>query len=121
MQVDQIFAAHNITSKCSPFAKRVYSLLLSIPEGKVVNYRVMAQALDCKAYRAVGQVLRRNPLPVIIPCHRVVRSDLSLGGYCGEVTGPMVERKLALLAAEGVFFNANGIMREPSRCLQQLP
>ncbi|MDD5409131.1 MAG: MGMT family protein [Candidatus Omnitrophica bacterium] len=64
------------------FAIRVYRAVLSIPFGQVRSYKWVAQkAGSGRAYRAVGQVLKRNPYPLIIPCHRVIRSDKEIGGY----------------------------------------
>lgn len=66
----------------TPFAKKVYEVLLSIPLGEVRTYKwVAGQAGRPKAYRAVGRILKNNPLPLIIPCHRVVNSNEKLGGY----------------------------------------
>ena len=66
----------------TPFAKRVYKVVLNIPLGEVRSYKWVAQkAGNPKAARAVGQILKRNPYPLIIPCHRVVRSNNKLGGY----------------------------------------
>jgi len=66
----------------TPFAKKVYSVVLSIPLGEVRTYKWVAQkAGRPKAFRAVGQILKTNPYPFLIPCHRVVGSNHSLGGY----------------------------------------
>jgi len=66
----------------SPFAKKVYKIVLSIPLGQVRTYAWVAQkAGKPKAYRAVGQILNKNPYPLIVPCHRVVAADGKLGGY----------------------------------------
>lgn len=66
----------------TPFAKKVYSATLAIPLGQTRTYQWVAKkAGNAKAVRAVGQVLKRNPYPLLIPCHRVVRSDGDLGGY----------------------------------------
>jgi len=66
----------------TPFAKKVYKILLTIPMGQVRTYKWVAQkAGKPKAYRAVGQIIKRNPYPLIVPCHRVVKSDTRLGGY----------------------------------------
>ena len=70
--------------KMSSFTKRVYRAVLQIPLGEVRSYQWVAKkAGSPKAFRAVGQVLKHNPWPVIIPCHRVVKSDNRLGGYSG--------------------------------------
>lgn len=64
------------------FTKKVYQIVLKIPLGQVRTYKWVAQrAGKPKASRAVGQVLKNNPYPLIIPCHRVVRSDNDFGGY----------------------------------------
>jgi methylated-DNA-[protein]-cysteine S-methyltransferase len=80
------------------FQARVLELVSKIPKGKVTTYREVARSLGCpKAYRAVGNALARNPRPLKIPCHRVVRSDGRLGGYrLGS------RRKARLLVDEGV-------------------
>lgn len=66
----------------SSFAKKVYKAVLSIPLGQVRTYKWVAEkAGKPKAYRAVGQVLNKNPFPVIVPCHRVVAARGKLGGY----------------------------------------
>lgn len=56
-------------------------LLLRIPPGKVTTYKALAQAMDLKGYRYVGQLLGSNPDPQRYPCYKVVRSDGSLGGF----------------------------------------
>ncbi len=64
------------------FAKKVYSAVLKIPFGQVRSYKWVARKIGHpKAYRAVGQALKSNPYPLIIPCHRVVNSGNRLGGY----------------------------------------
>lgn len=66
----------------TPFQKNVYGVLKKVPKGKVVTYQDLAQAIGKKgASRAIGSAMRRNPIPLIIPCHRVIRSDGSLGNY----------------------------------------
>ena len=66
----------------SLFAKRVYRVVLAIPLGQVRTYKWVAlKAGSPRAYRAVGTALKNNPFPLIIPCHRVVKSGAVLGGY----------------------------------------
>lgn len=66
----------------TPFAKRVYRAVLKIPIGEVRSYKwVAGRAGRPCAARAVGQILKRNPYPLIIPCHRVVKADGKPGGY----------------------------------------
>jgi O-6-methylguanine DNA methyltransferase len=68
----------------TPFAKKVYKVVLGIPLGQVRTYKWVALKVGCpNACRAVGQVLKNNPYPLIIPCHRVIGSNGSLGGYSG--------------------------------------
>jgi methylated-DNA-[protein]-cysteine S-methyltransferase len=68
--------------KLTPFAKKVYRVVLSIPMGEVRSYKWVARKIGSpRASRAVGQVLKRNPWPLIIPCHRVICADGKLGGY----------------------------------------
>ncbi|MGH7602548.1 MAG: methylated-DNA--[protein]-cysteine S-methyltransferase [Gemmatimonadaceae bacterium] len=80
------------------FQREVWSQLLAIPAGKTRTYLDVAQAINRpKATRAVAQACGANPVAVVVPCHRVVMSDGSIGGYSGL---PGVKK--ALLAAEGV-------------------
>lgn len=64
----------------SEFDKKVLELICQIPYGHIVTYNWIAKRLNTSP-RAVGQALKRNPLPIIIPCHRVIKSDGTLGGY----------------------------------------
>ena len=84
------------------FQRQILELIQSIPFGAVMTYGDIAKQLEKEnAARAVGQVLRRNPLPIIIPCHRIVSADGTVGGY-GGILGS--ERKITLLKHEGVIF-----------------
>ncbi|WP_028485291.1 MGMT family protein [Hydrogenovibrio halophilus] len=83
----------------STFSQQVYALVARIPPGKVTTYKALAQALDSRAYQAIGQALHRNPTPETVPCHRVVKANGALGGYAWGVS-----RKKALLESEGVPF-----------------
>lgn len=88
--------------KITPFAAKVYKAVLIIPPGEVRTYKWVArQAGKPKASRAVGQILKNNPYPLIIPCHRVILSSGDLGGYIwGKVTKRQLlnlERKLKQL------------------------
>lgn len=97
-----------ITRKPTAFEARVYAALREIPYGRVVTYAELAQHLDCRSAQAVGQALKRNPFAPEVPCHRVIRSDGSLGGYSGKVRGVRVERKRKILAKEGIEFDDEG-------------
>ena len=64
------------------FTRRVYKVILNIPLGETRSYKWVAKkAGSARAYRAVGQILKKNPYPLLIPCHRVVASGGKLGGY----------------------------------------
>lgn len=85
-------------SGLTPFERAVLTKTLEIPSGEVRPYGWVARQIGRpKAVRAVGSALGRNPVPVLIPCHRVVRSDGQIGNY-----GLGVPMKRALLSAEGV-------------------
>jgi methylated-DNA-[protein]-cysteine S-methyltransferase len=84
------------------FVDKVYGLCKKIPAGKVSTYGEIAKALDSSP-RAVGQALRCNPYAPIVPCHRVVKSDGSLGGFNGETKGKEIELKIKRLNSENVF------------------
>jgi len=84
--------------KCTPFQQQVLRKTYDIPYGAVATYKGIARSIDREcAARAVGNALGRNPFPIVIPCHRVIRSDGSLGGF---TSGPAV--KEALLNLERV-------------------
>ncbi len=81
----------------SPFQRRVLAAARRIPVGRVVSYGELARRIGQPgASRAVGQALGHNPIPIIIPCHRIVASGGGLGGYVGGV-----KAKRALLTLEG--------------------
>ena len=82
---------------CEDLAERVYRLVSLIPVGRVTTYKALAEACDTRSYRAVGGILRSNPNIPVVPCHRVVMSDGSLGGYARGV-----EEKRRMLEREGV-------------------
>ena len=79
----------------TPFQMRVLEKLREIPYGSVTTYGELARKLGCKSPRAVGNAVGRNPLSILIPCHRVVGKDGSLTGYAGGT-----ERKRFLLELE---------------------
>lgn len=82
------------------FQKKVWRALLKIPKGKTITYKELAKRVGKpKAVRAVANAVGANPCAPLVPCHRVVGSDGSLGGYSG-MGG--IKTKRALLAKEGV-------------------
>lgn len=88
-------------SGCTSFQKKVLETVRCIPYGTCVSYSELAETAGCKrAVRAVASVMRRNRLPLIIPCHRVIRNDGSSGAYCGEAEGEDALLKTRLIAFE---------------------
>lgn len=107
------------------FQRRVYLALLNVPQGHTITYKALGNCISCRSSQAIGQALRRNPFavgcPVLpeyegvpdglthftldfcVPCHRVISSSGKIGGFCGQIEGPEIERKRALLRQEGVF------------------
>jgi methylated-DNA-[protein]-cysteine S-methyltransferase len=84
----------------------IYQKLLEVPSGFVTTYGDLAKAINLKnGQRTVGQIMKKNPFPVIIPCHRVVKSDGTVGGY---VYG--TERKKHMLSKEGLKITNNKIL-----------
>jgi methylated-DNA-[protein]-cysteine S-methyltransferase len=81
-----------------PVEERVLRETMRVPYGRLTTYSALAGAVGSPgAARAVGNAMSRNPMPIIVPCHRVVRSDGSIGGYSA---GTLVKRRL--LALEGI-------------------
>jgi methylated-DNA-[protein]-cysteine S-methyltransferase len=102
-QLDEYFAGERtsfdlaLDPQGTPFQRRVWFALADIPYGKTTSYAELARRVGSpKAFRAVGQANGKNPLAIILPCHRVINSDGSIGGYGGGL--PM---KRQLLALEG--------------------
>lgn len=85
--------------KGTDFQRRVWRELTTIPYGETRSYKDIAIAIDKpKAFRAVGNANNKNPIPIIIPCHRVIHSNGDLKGYAGGI-----ELKRFLLALEASF------------------
>lgn len=91
------------------FSRKVYQLTKKIPKGRVSTYKEIAKGLNSRAYQAVGQALRRNPYAPVVPCHRVVSSKGTIGGFAGCIKGKQIQRKKILLQKEGIRFNADKI------------
>lgn len=88
-------------------ASDVYKLVSKIPKGRVSTYGSVARALKSKAAsRAVGQILKANPTPIVVPCHRVVKADGSVGGYGGALGS---NKKIRLLRSEGLIIRQGKI------------
>jgi methylated-DNA-[protein]-cysteine S-methyltransferase len=103
------------TSVCYPFQLKVIKTERTIPRGKTAAYGWVAQKIDTKGVRAVGTALARNPFPLVVPCHRAVRSDRTLGGFQGGL-----EMKRALLEMEGVEFDSKNRV-QPDFILNKAP
>lgn len=84
------------------FDEKVWKLMERIPKGRVTTYGQIARKLNTKAYRAVGNACRKNPYAPRVPCHRVVRSDGTVGGFGGKTSGKTVKEKTQLLRKENV-------------------
>jgi methylated-DNA-[protein]-cysteine S-methyltransferase len=94
---------------CPPFQQRVLLAEYGIPRGSVSTYRRIAAHLGVPGgARAAGNALAKNPFPIVIPCHRAIRSDGTLGGYQGGLA-----MKRALLAQEGVDVDGRGRVLSP--------
>ena len=103
-QLDEYFAGTRTTFDVpvrlegTGFQRAVWEQLCAIPYGETISYGELARRVgNPKASRAVGLANGRNPIAVIVPCHRVIAADGSLGGYGGGL-----DRKTTLLALEGV-------------------
>ena len=106
-QLEEYFAGYrqNFDLPLDPggtdFQRRVWRALIDIPYGKTISYRDLARQADCpRGYQAVGQANGKNPLPILIPCHRVSGADGSLGGYSAGL-----DRKRFLLELEGIQYS----------------
>lgn len=103
----------------TPYRKRLYTALLSVPEGRYTTYSAMSDYLHSSA-RAVGNGMRNNPFAPEVPCHRVLAANGSIGGFNGEwgKDGKYASRKIELLRDEGVRFDASGkVVGQPFRKL----
>ncbi len=100
------------------FNEKVYKLCKQIPKGKVSTYKEIAKAMNSKAYRAVGSALKKNSKPFkidkpnkdCIPCHRIIQSSGSIGGFKGKTSGKHIKEKIRLLDLEGINIKNNKII-----------
>ncbi|MGH9393744.1 MAG: methylated-DNA--[protein]-cysteine S-methyltransferase [Terriglobales bacterium] len=110
-QLDQYFAGRRRKfdleldwSGTTPFRQKVWRALMRVPYGATASYADIARAIrQPLAFRAVGQANRSNPLPIVVPCHRVLGADGSLTGYSGPTR---LDLKAQLLALEGADHSA---------------
>lgn len=94
--------------------KKIYKKLLEVPEGKITTYGALAKAVGLhNGQRVIGNIMNNNPYPVIIPCHRVVKSDGKVGGYAyGEKV------KVNMLTKEGLEIK-NGKISNFKNCIHK--
>ena len=91
---------YNMKLKGTKFQLKVWKYLKTIPKGEFRTYLDVAKAIGKpRAFRAVANAIGKNPYPPKIPCHRVIRSDGSLGGYSGKGG---IQKKLRLLRMEKI-------------------
>ena len=84
------------------FSDKVYDLLRKVPRGRVTTYKELAIALKTKAYRGVGQAMKRNPYAPEVPWHRVVATSGRIGGFKGKTSGAAIQEKIKMLKGEGI-------------------
>lgn len=95
--------------QCTIFQRRVLLAEYAVPPGWITTYGRITRHLElANGARAVGNALAQNPFPIIIPCHRAIRSDNYIGGFQGGV-----ELKRALLRLEGVEVDDSGLVHRP--------
>ncbi|PKL52373.1 MAG: hypothetical protein CVV37_01715 [Nitrospira bacterium HGW-Nitrospira-1] len=92
----QEFTCETVFTEGTEFEKKVWETLKEIPYGETRTYKWLAEKIGKPhAFRAVGNALSKNPIPIIFPCHRIIETDGSIGGY-----SPGVNIKRRLLAIE---------------------
>ncbi len=95
MEIDVLRERVLRSREITEFQRKVYLELLNVPAGQTITYGELARRVGCRSARAVGQALHRNPFAPDVPCHRVIASDGSLGGYAFGI-----EKKRELLQQE---------------------
>jgi methylated-DNA-[protein]-cysteine S-methyltransferase len=88
--------------RTTEFQEKVYHALRKVPAGKVITYGDLASVVGVASAQAIGGALKRNPYSPQVPCHRVVSSDGSIGGFMGCTEGEQIDRKTGLLRNEGI-------------------
>lgn len=89
------------SKEITEFQRKVYLALLKIKKGETITYKQLGERIGCRSAQAIGQALKRNPFAPEVPCHRVIASDGSIGGFHGQREGEMIDKKRALLESEG--------------------
>ena len=88
------------------FEKKVYFETMNIPKGQVKTYKEIGEAIGSKGYRAVGNALNKNPIAIIVPCHRVIGSNMRLTGFRGGL-----DMKKEMLSNEGIKIKKEKVIR----------
>ncbi len=101
-----VFESDTLNLDFNGFQKKVLLEVMKIPYGEVKTYKQISEAINSKAYRAVGTAIGKNPMPLIIPCHRVVRSDFKVGGFYGGT-----KMKKEILKNEGIKIKNDKILK----------
>ena len=84
---------------------KIYKKLLTVPQGKITTYKELSKSVGLEnGQRLVGQIMKKNPFPVIIPCHRVIKSNGDIGGYLFGI-----DIKKNMLRKEGICIIKNKI------------
>ncbi|SFL24691.1 methylated-DNA-[protein]-cysteine S-methyltransferase [Methanobrevibacter olleyae] len=97
--------------KLKPFQRKVLETEFNSKKGTVNTYKDIAKAIGSpKAYRAVGTALAKNPFPIIIPCHRTIKADKTIGGFNGFAGG--LESKKTLLELDGLLIQGKKVVRD---------
>ena len=99
-----------MNNKNNNFDNKCYQKLTQIPEGMVSTYAEIAKSLNTKAYRAVGNAMAKNPNSISIPCHRIVKSDGTIGGYALGTN-----KKIELLKNEGILIKDGKVINLESK------
>lgn len=87
------------------FSSKVYELCKKIPKGKISTYHDIAYTLNTKAYRAIGKILNKNPLPNKIPCFKIIKNNGEIGGYKLGI-----KEKIKRLKREGIKIKNNKVI-----------
>ena len=91
------------------FERDVILEVAKIPYGNVKTYKDIAESINSSAYRAVGTAIGKNPFPILVPCHRVIRSDGKVGGFRGGTS-----MKIEILENEGIKINKSKVLIDKS-------
>lgn len=100
-------SSHETSSMKTNFERDVILEVAATPPGCVKTYKDIGKSLDTRGYRAVGTAVGKNPFPIVVPCHRVLRSDGTIGGFRGGK-----QMKIDMLINEGFNIRSNQVILE---------